>query len=135
MIPARPLIVVAGLTLGALPNGQLVVDDSGSGQRLGDAIATLTPFPVNDGVVLAGQQERPDHRITLIVTPTNTGMEYPVKNGAWMTEPIPYEAGPITMIAKDRDGRELFRVEARPDVDGFRPVFGPDWVGYVPTAD
>src|SRR4051794_16611847 len=106
---ARPLLVVAGFSLGALPSGQLVVDDAASGQRLGDAVATLTPFRVDDGLVLAGPQERPDHEMTIIATPTQTGMLYPVKNGGWMTEPLPVEPGQtVTMIAQGRDGAELF---------------------------
>jgi hypothetical protein len=132
MTPARPLLVVAGLALGALPSGQLVVDDAASGQRLGDAVATLTPIRVDDGLVLAGPQERPDHHMTVIVTPTNTGTQYPVKAGGWMTEPLPVKPGQtVTMIAQDRAGRELFRVETT----DARPAFGPDWVGYAPTGE
>lgn len=113
-----------------------MVEDVASGKRLGDAIATVTPFEVDGKLVLAGPQERQNHQMTVIVTPADDGSPYPVKKGGWMTPPMDVPSGPITMIAQDRDGVELFRVSVQPDAQGkFRPAFGPDWVGYVPLDD
>lgn len=136
MTNARHLLVVGSIALVAVP-GHLVVEDTTTGKQLGNVIATLTAFPVDGGVVFAGPKERRAHHMTLIVTPTDNGTPYPVKNGGWMTQPIPVEAGQaVTMIAQDRDGRELFRVEAKSDAEGkFPETFGPDWASYVPLDD
>jgi hypothetical protein len=59
---------------------------------------------------------------------------YPVKNGAWVSHPRPFEGGmQVTGIWQDKDGRELFRLESPPlDRERLNPLFGPGWTGYAP---
>jgi hypothetical protein len=136
MSDSRRFLVVGGLALAAIPAGHLVVEDE-QGNRVADVIATVTAFPREGGVVFAGPKERRGHHMTVIVTPADDGTPYPVKEGGWMTPPLDLKPGqPVTMIAQDGQGRELFRVEARPDAEGkFPETFGPDWVSYVPVDE
>ena len=127
--PPRRLLVIGSLALVSAGPGQLAVEHSN--RRLGDVLGTVAPFRVDGKLVLAGPKERRDHHMTVIVTPTDDGTPYPVKVGGWMTPPLEPPNGPITMIAQDRGGRELFRVAVDPN----RPTYGPDWVGYVPLDD
>jgi hypothetical protein len=66
----RKLIVVGTLALVALPSGALAVEDTLTGEQLGEAAATVTPFRVGeDKVVFAGPEETPNHARTVIVLP------------------------------------------------------------------
>jgi hypothetical protein len=138
----RKLIVVGTLALVALPSGAQAVEDTLTGEQLGEAAATVTPFRVGeDKVVFASPQETPNHARTVIVLPDERdGHPYPVKNGGWISQPVPYSEGmTITAIAKDDKGRELFRLEGppiRPNADGvLRPMLGPSWTTYGPTVE
>jgi hypothetical protein len=139
----RPLLIIGTLALGALPTGQLVVDDTSTGERLGEAYATVTPIKVGDDrVVFAGPRESPEHHMMVLVVPGEDGgrTPYPVKGEGWMSQPFKYTPGmEITAIGEDRDGRELFPLEGppiRPNADGvLRPMLGPSWVQYGPKVE
>jgi hypothetical protein len=101
-------------------------------RELGPVNADLHPFLIDlDGeqIVFAG----PQHAFTVIVGPEDEH-PYPVKNGAWVSHPRPFEGGmQVTGIWQDKDGRELFRLESPPlDRERLDPLFGPGWTGYAP---
>jgi hypothetical protein len=143
MSSTRHLLVIGTLALGALPTGQLVVEDTSTGERLGEAFATVTPFRVGeDRVVFAGPRESPEHHMMVLVVPGEHGgtTPYPVKGEGWMSQPVRYTPGMvITAIGQDREGRELFRLEGppiRPNAEGvLRPMLGPGWVQYGPKVE
>ena len=141
MESSRHQLIIGNLALGTLPAGELVVDDLVTGERLGEAFATVTPFKVGDDqVVFAGPRETRDHHtMVLEFAGERGGTPYPVKGDGWMSPPVPYRTGMVvTAIARDRAGRELFRLEGppiRPNADGvLRPMLGPTWSQYGPQS-
>lgn len=131
----RRLIVMGSLALGATGT-QVVLANADSGEQLGPVRGSVQPFITElDGklhVVLAGTQESPRHRYTVV-----DGTPYPVHASAWMAQPIPLKNGmTVTAVAQDAEGRELFKLTTEPLHEGVepQPLAGPSWTGYGPEV-
>ena len=91
-------------------------------------------------LIRCGIAVRVAHTWTVIEGPDDAaghGQSYPVKNGVWMSRPMPFSPGmriTATWQEGDRDDRrELFRLTSPPLHAGKpAPMFGPGWTGYAP---